>query len=386
MFPWFGTLKAADDEMSLMAKASYEVFRESKLQVFYEVSKTYYELYLIKHEIEISEKSLDILKTIERLALARFKGGSVAASGGSGINTTIPSAGNNSSGAVSSAGMNNMGKSATSGTSQPAPAMASGQMSSGYSGSGLTDLYRIQIEIGEAENNIASLQNRMKTLTVTFNNRINRSSLAYISLPDTMVIETLPLTLEAIHDTIRTNNPMIMMYGYEKQSIEARKRMVTRMGYPMIGAGVNYSLVNQNSMSSSSMNGKDMIMPMLKVTLPVYRKKYRSVQAETGFLENASGYGRDAAINTLETEYYTTQQEYQDAVRRFALNTNQFRLSDRSLSIMLKSYGAATTDLTSILQTRQQCLDYEIKTIEAVTDINISIARFRQLMATENSF
>ncbi len=34
MFPWFGTLRAAKDEMSLMANAKYESFRDAKLQVF----------------------------------------------------------------------------------------------------------------------------------------------------------------------------------------------------------------------------------------------------------------------------------------------------------------------------------------------------------------
>jgi len=34
MFPWFGTLKNAKDEMSLMAKAKYEAFVDAKLQVF----------------------------------------------------------------------------------------------------------------------------------------------------------------------------------------------------------------------------------------------------------------------------------------------------------------------------------------------------------------
>ena len=37
MFPWFGTLKYAKDEMSLMAKASYESLKDARLQLFYEV-------------------------------------------------------------------------------------------------------------------------------------------------------------------------------------------------------------------------------------------------------------------------------------------------------------------------------------------------------------
>ena len=57
MFPWFGVLKNAKDEMSLMAKAKFELFRDSKLQVFYDVQRTWYELYKVQKDINISEKN-----------------------------------------------------------------------------------------------------------------------------------------------------------------------------------------------------------------------------------------------------------------------------------------------------------------------------------------
>ena len=73
MFPWFGVLKNAKDEMSLMAKAKYELFHDSKLQVFYDVQRTWFELHKIREDIRISEKNIDILHTLERLALVKFK-------------------------------------------------------------------------------------------------------------------------------------------------------------------------------------------------------------------------------------------------------------------------------------------------------------------------
>ena len=36
------------------------------------------------------------------------------------------------------------------------------------------------------------------------------------------------------------------------------------------------------------MNGKDMIMPMVTVTLPIYRKKYKAMQTEADFLKSAN--------------------------------------------------------------------------------------------------
>jgi outer membrane protein TolC len=73
MFPWFGTLKYAKDEMSLMAKAKYESFRDARNQVFFDVQSTWYDLYRLNQDLRISDRNLQILKTIERLALVRYR-------------------------------------------------------------------------------------------------------------------------------------------------------------------------------------------------------------------------------------------------------------------------------------------------------------------------
>ena len=52
---------------------------------------------------------------------------------------------------------------------------------------------------------------------------------------------------------------MLGMLDYEQQSLEARKSMVTKMGYPMVGLGMNYSLIGKDPLAMApDMNGKDM--------------------------------------------------------------------------------------------------------------------------------
>jgi len=88
MFPWFGVLKNAKDEMSLMAKAKYELFRDAKLQAFYDIQRTWYELYKTGQDIHVSEKNIQILRTVERLSLVRFR---TASAGGGGASSSSSS-------------------------------------------------------------------------------------------------------------------------------------------------------------------------------------------------------------------------------------------------------------------------------------------------------
>jgi outer membrane protein TolC len=194
-------------------------------------------------------------------------------------------------------------------------------------------------------------------------------------------MDSVKLSLAAVSDSMLANNPMLGMLGYEKQSIEARKKMVTRMGYPMVGLGVNYTLISKSEMSTSSMNGKDMIMPMVTVTLPIYRKKYNAMRDEADLMRRATSQNYQATSNSLQAEYYQAVQLYQDAERRIKLYYNQYQLASRSLDLMLKSFSVSGASLTDVLRIRQQTLDYELKQVEAVADFNTSVAWLKRLMA-----
>lgn len=381
MFPWFGTLKAAKDEMSLMAEAKFESFRDAKLQVFYEVKKTWYDLLKIQKDIQISEQNLEILHAIERLTLVKFK--------------SAPSAGNNSppsgaplttvpqTGSGNQTGMQSMGRNSGSqgGISNQASVMQPASMGSTTGGSGLADLYRIQIETGDLENNIELLKTRQSTIMARFNAFLNRPAESPVQLPGELNPDSLGLSFLAVTDSMWANNPMLGMLQYEQQSLDARKKMVTRMSYPMLGLGLNYSVISKSEMSTSPMNGRDMIMPMATVTLPIYRGKYNAMKTEAEFLKTASKENYQATANSLQTDYYEAIQLLKDGQRRIILYDKQRKLSKQTLDILLKSFSTSGAPLTDILRVLQQTIDYEQKHTAAVADNNTAIALLQRLMA-----
>jgi hypothetical protein len=66
------------------------------------------------------------------------------------------------------------GTSGTVAVNQPIPSMQAAPMGSSTGGSGLADLYRIQMEAGELENSIASLKNQEQSVVALFNGYLNR--------------------------------------------------------------------------------------------------------------------------------------------------------------------------------------------------------------------
>lgn len=389
MFPWFGVLKNAKDEMSLMAKAKFELFRDTKLQVYYDVQRTWYELFLLRKEISISEKNIEILGVIEKLALIKYQ---APASVGTGTVSMQPGMQTQANIGISSnagSGMQGMGDNqsgqGTSRFGQVTGSMQSEPMVSSTGGSGLTDLYRIQIEAGDLRNNIANLKNQEQTIIARFNAYVNRPPLSGVYTEEILLADTLELNLSILSDSIQKNNPMLNMLNYEKEAYKARKKMASGMGYPMVGFGLNYSVIGKSEMSTSSMNGNDMMMPMISVTLPVYRKKYNAMREEADLLSQASSQNYQATSNSLNTEYYTAIQLYQDAKRRIKLYEDQHTLASKSLEIMLKSFTVSAVSLTDVLRVRQQTLDYELKQVEAITDLNTAKALLIRLMAVQGN-
>jgi outer membrane protein TolC len=212
-----------------------------------------------------------------------------------------------------------------------------------------------------------------------FNSQLNRPLKTSVYVPDILPAEPLDIAYLSVSDSMFTRNPMLGMLQYEQQSLDARKKMQKQMGLPMVGLGVNYSVISKSAMSTSPMNGQDMIMPMLTLTLPIYRGKYNAIQAETKFLKTATEQNYQATANALQTEYYEALQLYNDAQRRIKLYDSQSQLARKSLDIMIKTFSSSASGLTDILRIRQQLFNYELKQVEAITDLNKAEAWVKRL-------
>src|ERR1035437_2165536 len=286
MFPWFGVIKNAKDEMSLMAKMKFEAFRDAKLQVYFDVQRAWFDLYKVRQNIRISEKNVELLKTIERLTLVKFRSGSSGSS--SAVSGSKMSGGNAPAVSSGSSGMNTMGGSTGGSSPTVSSSSASSSMSSSSGASSLSEVYQIQIETASLEDNIASLKNEELAAVARFNSLLNRQQKTSVASVELLPIEPLDITYLSVTDSMFNRNPMLGMLSYEQQSLLARTKMQKQMGLPMVGVGLNYTVINKSEMSPSAMNGQDMIMPMLTVSLPISRKKYKAMQAETNFLKTAS--------------------------------------------------------------------------------------------------
>lgn len=394
MFPWFGTRKAARNEATEMSRMAYEQFREVRNNLFYEVKSQWYQLCNLNEQYKNTQANLALLEQLEKLALNRYS----APSANAPASTVTPITGNAVTPPASNgSSMDNMGGmgSGTQAAPQGSPAgnssmqkMASGPMGSsmgtGSSSGTMSDVLRIQIEKAELQNNLELIVSNRTAAEARFNALLNRRQDMKVAVPDSLQQLYFLIDDQAMTDSIMIANPMLSMLEAEANAYRAKAEMDKKMSYPMFGIGLQYSLVGKsnNSMVMDNMNGMDMVMPMFKISIPIFRKKYQAQQKESRHYRQASELKYENTLNQLQSEYQTVKQQLADASRKIALYQKQQELSLSTWQLIVREFSAGTTSLTDVIQVERQLLDYRLKKSEAIAEYNTRIAGIEKLVAT----
>jgi outer membrane protein TolC len=401
MFPWFGTRKAAETEAHHMAKMAFEQFRETKNRLYLQVQTQWFTLCTLQQELINTQANKSLLTQLETLAIRKFSSGDNLSGATSSI---APSATSLTAMSASSAGMN-MGKGTNAPMQSSPSSSASSAMSSmnnsgnmKQSSSGLSEVLRIQLEIVELESNIQSILSEITAGKARFNALLNRSVDEEVIIPEKISQTACILDTEAILHSVSEQNPMLGMLKEEALSYKAKAVMADKMSYPMFGVGLQYMLIGKtganvastemNSMNAmntmNTMNGKDMIMPMLSVTIPIFRGKYKSAKKEATFQQQATEAKYADALLNFEAELAQFKHQLDDASRRIELYRKQAALACTTYELLVREFASNRSDLSAVIQVQRQQLDYQLKEAEAIATYNTIVAMIHNMYLNEN--
>lgn len=401
MFPWFGTRKAARTEAGHMSNMAFEQFRETRDNLYLQVYTQWFLLSSLQQQLQNSRENRDYLKQLETLTLRRFSAPPAGNSGAGRRSQTSPATRSTPAGTGSMGTAGNMGSmGSTMGGAATQPSTTGGSMSSMGSGasmqsmsgsSGMSDLLRIQLEIAELENNIESILSQIDAESAAFNALLNRPADSKIHLPDSIV--PIPFSLDMVITTeqINQHNPMLVMIDEEGAAYKAKAEMDKKMSYPMLGIGLQYSVIGKRmdmghaGLPVTEMNGMDMIMPMVSISLPIFRGKYKAQQRESNIRWQASRQQYANTQNTLQTELYRTRHSLDDASRKIALYEKQSQLAQTTYQLLVQEFISGKSDLTDVIQVQRQLLDYRLKKAEAIAEYNTMVASIQKLVSFQNN-
>ncbi|MDR3141985.1 MAG: TolC family protein [Tannerellaceae bacterium] len=383
MFPWFGVKKAAQTEAMHMAQMAYEQFRETRDNLYLDVYTRWYTLCSLQQQLMNNRANKALLAQLEELAIRRFVSPPASSPAGYALPSPLPVAKSSPETPASGGGMAGMGGMGGSGA---APGMSSeGKMASmESSGGGMADVLRIQIEMVETDSAIESLLSEIQAEKAGFNALLNRPPGSEVQIPESFGQTPFLLDEASAMNQIENQNPMLGMINEEGLAYKAKAEMDRKMSYPMLGVGLQYMLIKKTGdpmFGMNDMNGKDMVMPMISVSIPLYRNKYKAQQRENNLWQQASREKYDNARNALASELYKTKHLLDDAARKAALYTKQEELAKTACNLIVQEFVAGKTDLAGVIQVQRQLLGYRLKKAEAIAAYNIMVASIHKLIS-----
>lgn len=344
MFPWFGTKKAAQTEATHMARMAYAQFTETRDNLYLEVYTQWYVLSTLVQQLGNNRDNLQLLKQLEELALRKV--------------------------------------------SSPSGGMTSGM---GSAAPGMSDVLRVQLEMAEIENNIESILSEIAAEKAKFNALLNRPADMEVILPDAIVKVPFLFDEGVTMGEIENQNPMLGMLVEEELAYRAKGEMEQKMSYPMFGIGLQYMLIGEsaaapaNQAMDNSMTGIDMVMPMVSITLPIYRNKYKAQQRESRFLQQSAREKYHNTLNMLQSDLFKLKHQLDDAERKIALYRKQEQLARTTYNLVVQEFVSAKSDLTNVIQVQRQLLDYQLRKAEAIAEYNTNVASIRKLLSFNSS-
>ena len=344
MFPWFGTKKVAQTEATHMAKMAYARFTETRDNLYLEVYTQWYILSTLVQQLHNNRDNLQLLKQLEELALRKVSSSSSGMS--SGMGSTAPS---------------------------------------------MSDVLRVQLEMAEIENNIESILSEIAAEKAKFNALLNRPADREVILPDSIAKVPFYFDEGVAMSEIENRNPMLDMLVEEEQAYRAKGEMDQKMSYPMFGIGLQYMLIGESATAQMEqgmepeMTGMDMIMPMVSISIPLFRNKYKAQQRESRFLWQSAREKYDNTLNMLQSDLFRLKHQLDDAERKITLYRKQEQLARTTYQLVLQEFVSAKSDLTNVIQVQRQLLDYQLREAEAIAEYNTRVASIRKLRSFDKS-
>ena len=305
MIPWFGSVTARENYASSLADAKYEDVVIANRKLLLSVSQSYYKLYSIKEKRQKIKDNSKLLKIYESFALISLEVGKASA----------------------------------------------------------VDVLKLQMRQNELEQIWQVLGQQFLTEQTTFNKLLNREKNTPVKVINGLII---PLKDSFINSSNLKLHPELIKYDKIYQSVDQSELLNKKESSPMLGFGVDYIAVSERPNMNFSDNGKDIIMPMLSVSIPIFNKKYSSKSKQNKLKQQEIMSQKQERLNALETVLESAINNRTIAKIQYNTQGKNINQAKSAEQILRKSYQTGIVNFKDVLDIQELQLKFQINQIESV--------------------
>ena len=310
MMPWFGTLEAKKESASFKAQAQLNTIDLVKRKLFLTLKTTYYQLFELTIKERIINENIEILKTFEDLALIELE--------------------------------NNR--------------------------STMVDVLKIRMEKNELSNKLSTVVENLKAKKIALNLILNREENLSVNIPkDIEILDDDNL----FQKEMISENPQLLKLDNLHSALEKSELATKKAGLPTIGIGLDYVFVENRDVENLLENGKDIIMPMVTVSIPLFSKKYSSKQKQLKLEQKAVETIKVETRNQLVTLFEKTMANLKNATISIKTQIDNIAQADQAQKVLLAAYETSKIDFEQLLEVQQLKLKFQLKMVTSEKDYAI---------------
>ena len=327
MFPWFGKLELRGDAATDVAHAARQRYEAAKLKLFFQVKDAYYEYYYLWRTISIVEGNMQLMKNFESVARTRYK-------------------------------------------------VATGRY---------PDVIRAQVELGKLDDRLKTLQDLQGPIVAKLNAALNRPAETSLPWPKQVKEESVSFTDQQLLEWMANSNPELKALEYDIARSRTKIDLAKKDYYPDITFGLDFIDTDDASGAMSpSDSGKDPIIAMFSINLPIWRGKLDAGLREARHHYRAATQDKTQKLNTLNAQLKLTLYLFRDGERKIDLYRDTLLpKAVESVKANEASFRAGGSTFLDLIDAQRVMLEFELSYERALSNHAQRLAELEMLVGKQ---
>ena len=305
MMPWFGTINARRNYSGSLVSIEEAELEIARRQLMLNVVQVYFELYEVKEKMEVLEQNVELLEVYRTMALNSVEVGNASA----------------------------------------------------------VEVLRLKMRQNDLVEKSRNLQLNSEALENEFTNLLNSEDSIYLEWRDSISIPP-----QRADNRSLQLHPELQRYNRFSESVKTSEKLNQLESAPKFGFGLDYISVQERQDMVVPDNGKDIFMPMLSFSVPVFNKKYKSVSRQNDLKLEQIDLERANTLNELNTRLQTALNERAAARIKYETQLDNLSQAKSAEELLLKQYETGTIDFDDVLNIQEIQLQIQMSLIEAVSN------------------
>ncbi len=300
--PWFGTLKAQKELTQAISETKHFDIDLTERELLYQVKAAYFELYQKEAITSILKENKQVLSTYENMALAALENNKAS----------------------------------------------------------MSDVLRIRVQKNELHSKIFQNLNTVNALSKNFNRLLQRSTNTPLSIRDDLNVLDILIASSTVNE-----HPSLGKIEHLNTIYKQEDLLINKERLPKLRFGLDYILVEERSDLKLIDNGKDIVMPKVSLSIPLFTKKHKSKLHQIQIKQEVLVSQKEVRLKQLEIALEEGVLEINNAILSVVAAQKNKEETQLAINVDLKAYETGILDYDKILKLQLQKIKFQLMEIEA---------------------